>query len=113
MSENLNEKTVNYCPLCGKELNEEHKCENNHAFKKMCVNCQSSYFDGVAYFCKNEKNLSDAKKKLEEAIENSGIKSTHKVEVSIEPLPLKKPIAKCKEWSLNEEIKNSLVNLFV
>lgn len=113
MNENLNEKQVYYCPLCGEELNEEKKCVKDHAFKKMCINCASSYYDGTSYFCKNEKNMEDAKKRLNEAIENSGVKKTHEVTVSISPLPLKKPIAKCKEWALSESVKEQLANLFV
>jgi len=117
MSENLenkNENIIIYCHLCGEVINsEEGKCKNDHAFKKMCVNCASSHFNGTVYFCDNEKNMADAQKKLQDAIENSGVEKTHKVTVSIEPLPLKKPTAKCKEWNLDNDIKEALETLFV
>ena len=33
--------------------------------------------------------------------------------IEISPLPIKKPTRKCKQWELNENVKNNLVDLFV
>ena len=104
----------NYCKLCGGVLT-DGQCENaeNHKFKRMCVNCNCvSTDENGNYVCMNEKNQKDAEDKVNAAIESAGIKN-YNISVTLQPVPLKKPTLKCKEWTLSNEIKENIESLFV
>lgn len=95
-----------FCLFCGSPLDEKGACPVDHAFKKMCLNCE--FFSHNT--CINSKNLENAKAKiLEKAKEVSGYGV---VDITIEPLPIKKPTLKCGNWSLDEKVKNNIVELF-
>ena len=96
-----------YCPLCGSVLNEDGTCPNNHVVLAMCLNCTfCSELDNGDVVCENTENLMNAKEKILAGIaqQQSEGYAIKKVEVEIEPLPLKKPTLKCKRWTLNEEL---------
>lgn len=101
------------CKFCGSEL-VEGKCPNNHEFKKMCVNCLYSKRSGNGdYVCNNDKNMQDAKAKIEEAVHAaaSGYAITS-FNYELEPLPLKKPTAKCSRWEMSTAIIDEIEGLF-
>lgn len=100
-----------YCKFCG-TATEEGVCPVGHEFKKMCVNCADSITeDGETYFCNNAVNKETAQKKIAEAIEAAGV-STYTVEYALHPVALKKPTAKCGQWSLSEDVLSELKGLF-
>lgn len=98
---------MDICVFCGEPL-VDGKCEKDHTIKKMCVNCKfSEKNEDGSYTCKNEKNLNTTKDKMLEAIKN--VSEAYAVkEFEIDPLPLKKPMLKCKEWSLDDSILDKL-----
>ena len=105
------------CVFCG-ENTVDGACPNNHAFKKMCLNC-SHLREEVTdepegeLFCANRDNLIAAKEKiLSAAAAESGGYKIKNITVDIEPLPLKKPTAKCKNWSLSDTVLEELKNMF-
>ena len=86
--------------------------------KKMCVNCASCVFDedGETYTCNNEENQKNAFDKIKEAINNAGVSSYSIKNIDslvLEPLPIKKPTAKCGKWELNGTILDELEQSFV
>ena len=78
----------------------------------MCLNCAHCQInDDGDLVCKNEENLSDAVEKAKEAIEGiNGYKFVG--ELKMEPIPLKKPTAKCKRWELSEEMLKKFAESF-
>lgn len=102
-----------YCTLCGEPLNENGQCQNDHKFKKMCINCQfvRENEDG-SMVCVNEENLNAVKEKMLSAA--SGVTDSYAVvKFEIEAQPLKNPVKKCGKWVLNDETKEKVLNLFV
>ena len=82
-----------YCPLCGSAL-ENGICPNHHETKAMCLNCTfcREQEDGEVV-CDNSDNLKDAREKLlaSFASQQANGYAIKKLDVEIEPLPLKKP----------------------
>ena len=107
----------NYCILCGEVLDDGILTFQHHQFKKMCLNC--AYAEHTVpgdtasdLICKNEDNKKLFIEKMKEAA--NAITESYSVDnIEISPLPIKKPTRKCKQWVLNENVKNSLVDLFV
>ena len=99
-----------YCKFCG-TATEGGVCPNEHAFKKMCVNCAHRTEKDEQYFCNNEENMNNALQKVNEAIKNAGVEA-YKVEVSLQPVALKKPTLKCGKWELAEDVLNEVKELF-
>ena len=99
-----------YCKFCG-TATEDGVCPNEHAFKKMCVNCAHSKEEDEQYFCHNEENMNNALQKVNEAIKNAGVEA-YKVEVSLQPVALKKPTLKCGKWELSEDVLAEVKGLF-
>lgn len=99
------------CILCGDEVLEGDVC-GGHKFKKMCINCEFSVKneDGT-YTCNNEDNLKATKEKMIEAAK--AISSSYEIkDFEIAPLPLKKPLLKCKSWNLSPYVWEVLMNSF-
>lgn len=99
-----------YCKFCG-SVTEEGACPNEHSFKKMCVNCAHSKENEEQYFCHNEENMNNALQKVQEAIKNAGV-DAYKVEVTLQPVALKKPTLKCGKWELSDEVLEEVKALF-
>lgn len=99
-----------YCKFCG-TATEGGACPNEHAFKKMCVNCAHSKEEDEQYFCHNEENMNNALQKVNEAIKNAGVEA-YKVEVSLQPVALKKPTLKCGKWELSDDVLAEVKGLF-
>ncbi len=95
-----------YCPLCGSAL-ENGICPNHHETKAMCLNCTfcREQEDGEVV-CDNSDNLKDAREKLlaSFASQQANGYAIKKLDVEIEPLPLKKPTLMCNRWKLNTEL---------
>jgi len=77
----------------------------------MCVNCAHSKEEDEQYFCHNEENMNNALQKVNEAIKNAGVEA-YKVEVSLQPVALKKPTLKCGKWELSEDVLAEVKGLF-
>ena len=95
-----------YCSLCGSAL-ENGICPNHHETRAMCLNCTfcREQEDGEVV-CDNSDNLKDAREKLlaSFASQQANGYAIKKLDVEIEPLPLKKPTLMCKRWHLNSEL---------
>lgn len=102
-----------YCKLCG-EILTDGKCEKDHSFKKMCVNCSFCTEKDDKMYCMNEDNMNAAVEKIKSAAaEAAGGYSITNFDIKVEPLPLKKPIAKCGKWALSAEVLNMIPSMFV
>ena len=103
---------TNLCKFCGEEL-KDNKCPKEHIFKKMCLNCQFAIKDeaGEVLFCTNKENLESIKNKMLK-VANEVSESYGVANIDVKPLPLKKPTRKCGLWSLSEDVKKELINLF-
>ena len=107
-----------YCKFCGEPLNEGGKCPNNHAFKKMCMNCahlgaiEDAETGKASLVCMNEENKKAALEKMLKLLEGS--KSGYAVKtLEIEPVPLKKPELKCGKWELSPVVREEVLDMFV
>lgn len=100
------------CIYCGKPLT-DGKCEENHSFKKMCINCAfSKENEDGSFTCVNKDNLEATREKMLEAIKN--VSEAYSVkDFCIEPLPLKKPLLKCSKWELHPAVLTDIANLFM
>ena len=100
-----------FCVFCGEELTEGITSLEHHNFKKMCVNCKHCEMVANGYVCQNEDNKNTVLNKMKDAA--TAITEAYKlVNIEIAPLPLKKPKGKCKYWSLSEEVKQRMEQLF-
>ena len=106
-----------YCVFCG-ENTVDGVCPNGHLFKKMCLNCahmgeKTTDEEGNVLVCENEDNLNAAKEKiLGAATSESGGYKIKNISFELEPLPLKKPTAKCKNWVLSDAVLKQMTELF-
>lgn len=93
-----------FCKFCGGPLNEEGLCPNRHSYKKMCLNCEyCGKNEKSELVCKNEDNFKAAFDKIMAAV--SGVTQSYSVKnLVIEPIPLKKPTAKCGSWKLSDVV---------
>lgn len=91
-----------FCKICGNAVDEMGRCYNSHKNKKMCVNCAFVEFTDNGYLCKNEENMNDAKEKMIKAAQT--VSNGYTFTINVSPLPLKKPLAKCERWILDEKI---------
>lgn len=100
-----------FCKFCGEPL-QEGVCRNKHTYKKMCLNCEycGKNEDGELV-CKNEENLKSAFDKIMAAV--SGVTQSYSVKnLVIEPIPLKKPTAKCGSWRLSDAVLTEILDMF-
>ena len=89
------------------------KKESLIRFSCSLLNCAFAQDNGEnVYLCTNEENKNTVKKRMLDAA--AGVSEAYKVtDFDISPLPLKKVTGKCKQWVLNEEVLNSLAELFI
>lgn len=105
------EQETKLCVLCGEQLADGTSSFEHHEFKKMCINCEHCEYVEGNYLCKNDENKNAILNKMREAA--SAVTEAYKVtNMDIAPLPLKKPLSKCKHWSLSEEVRNRMETLF-
>lgn len=101
-----------YCLLCGKVITDGENCGClSHIAKKMCINCASCKEDDEGQLtCMNETNLNKTKEKMQEAAK--AISAAYEISsFEIKPLPLKKPLLKCANWTLHDDVRSRLVGM--
>lgn len=95
------------CLICGEVL-VDGVCPNAAThFKKMCINCSDCAENNEAYFCYNKKNMEDYLNKIKSDIETMTANDPYKIndiKIDIDPVPLKDPSKKCKNWKLYSKV---------
>lgn len=99
-----------YCLLCGSQIDESNLCENEHKFKKMCVNCRYVASCNGGFICTNPEHMDVARNKAIEAAKQAI--AGYSINVEVSPLPLKNPIAKCSKWEIKDSVIEYIKNSF-